>query len=74
MPDDVDMAQSNAERYIASAIRDVTKSLVCDPVGPEPLFCEECDEEIPHQRRLAVPWSKKCVDCAQRQERRARGR
>jgi phage/conjugal plasmid C-4 type zinc finger TraR family protein len=74
MADDVDMAQSNEERYIASAIRGVTKALVCDPIAQETLDCEDCGNEIPQQRRLAVPWTKRCVDCAQTQERHTRRR
>jgi RNA polymerase-binding transcription factor DksA len=74
MADDVDMAQNNAERYIASAIRCVTKTMVCDPADRETLSCEGCGDEIPHQRRLAAPWSKRCIDCAEAQERRVRGR
>lgn len=74
MADDVDMAQNNAERYIASAIRGVTKTLICDPATQETIYCEDCGDEIPYQRRLAVPWSKQCFDCAQAKERRAKGR
>lgn len=27
-------------------------------------WCEECDEVIPHGRRLAVPGVKLCIQCA----------
>lgn len=25
--------------------------------------CEDCGEEIPLQRRIAVPWAIRCLDC-----------
>jgi len=32
--------------------------------------CEDCDEQIPLQRRLAAPWATRCVDCQQIAEMR----
>jgi phage/conjugal plasmid C-4 type zinc finger TraR family protein len=73
MADDVDVAQGNAERYIASAIHGVTKALSRIPEGAA-ADCEECGDEIPKARRDAVPWSRLCIGCAETREREAKGR
>ena len=73
MADDVDVAQSNAERYIASAIHGVKRAIAPLPVDAV-VECEDCGDDIPKERRQAVPWTKTCVDCAGRREREARGR
>lgn len=33
-------------------------------------LCEDCEEEIPERRLLAVPWTTRCVPCQESQERR----
>lgn len=73
MADDVDVAQSNAERYIQSAIHGVTKALVHLPPDAA-VECVECGDEIPKARRDAVPWSRLCIDCAELRERESKGR
>ena len=30
-------------------------------------MCSECEEEIPHARLKAVPWTRVCVHCKERQ-------
>ncbi len=73
MADEVDVAQGNAERYIASAIHDVQRSIA--PLPPEVAAdCEDCGDEIPKARREAVPWTRTCIECAETREREARGR
>jgi len=38
-------------------------------------ICEECEEEIPEARRLAMPGCSLCVECqSEREELRRRGR
>jgi phage/conjugal plasmid C-4 type zinc finger TraR family protein len=33
------------------------------PAGEGSLYCEECGEEIPERRRLALPGARTCVPC-----------
>jgi phage/conjugal plasmid C-4 type zinc finger TraR family protein len=33
------------------------------PAGEGSLHCEECGEEIPERRRLALPGARTCVSC-----------
>lgn len=69
MADDVDMAQGHAERYLESAIRGISRSLVCDPAIPSASECEECGSEIPEARLNVLPATRLCVDCASSIER-----
>jgi len=38
------------------------------------LFCTDCGDEIPHERRIAVPSARRCIDCETHRERLARKR
>lgn len=33
------------------------------PTGPGEIFCQQCGEEIPEPRRLAMPGARLCVLC-----------
>jgi phage/conjugal plasmid C-4 type zinc finger TraR family protein len=33
------------------------------PAAASKLFCVECEERIPNERRVAVPGCLRCVDC-----------
>jgi phage/conjugal plasmid C-4 type zinc finger TraR family protein len=37
--------------------------------GPSALFCIDCGEEIPKQRREAVPGCERCRECQEEAER-----
>lgn len=39
------------------------------PAGASAEYCENCAEEIPEARRLAIPGVVLCVDCKSRLER-----
>ncbi|MDL2259745.1 DksA/TraR family C4-type zinc finger protein [Deltaproteobacteria bacterium OttesenSCG-928-K17] len=39
------------------------------PQGESLQYCEECDEEIPEARRLALPGVRLCIDCQKEREK-----
>lgn len=65
--DDADRAQGHIEaeleRRIAAARGVVKQSTVSNE------FCDECGDEIPRARRLAVPGCTHCAPCASDLER-----
>lgn len=69
MADDVDMAQVHTERYLESAIRGISRTLVGDPRIPVAVECEECGSEIPDARLKVLPATRHCFECASRMER-----
>ena len=53
---------------VANQITDSVNDEICRarqqlPSGESLLRCEECDEEIPQARRLALPGVRLCVEC-----------
>ena len=60
MADDIDMAQEAYERSMNYAL---AKQLSHQAGGDSLTHCENCEEEIPEARRLAVPGCKRCVKC-----------
>jgi len=60
MPDDIDRAQAVNEQFQAGALAEHMRGR---PSGPAVIHCEDCGEEIPEKRRLAVPGCRKCITC-----------
>lgn len=58
--DDADRAQPDRENYLAGCVARAISRL---PAGPGLAICEDCDEEIPEERRRAVPGCRRCLEC-----------
>ncbi len=56
--DDADIAQRNQELHIRVAIANVFR-----PPGESAIYCAECEEAIPDDRRTAIPGCRLCIDC-----------
>lgn len=59
MSDEIDRAQAYDQFFRELALAERKPQLA----GPSALVCEDCDEEIPEARRLAMPGCRRCVDC-----------
>jgi len=59
--------QDQISATVEDAARRARESL---PQGESFLRCEECDEEIPQARRLALPGVRLCIECQKERERR----
>ena len=55
-----DMAQLLSTTANADAVARIRAQL---PTGPSLSHCDECGEEIPKARKLAVKGCKMCIDC-----------
>lgn len=61
MSDVVDVAQDIEAQDLAVLLANRPRN----PTGVSAINCEECDAEIPEERRLALPGIQTCVCCAQ---------
>lgn len=61
MPDEIDQAQACNEDFQAFALELNQRSR--EPGTYTGIYCVECDEEIPEQRRKAMPGCRRCIDC-----------
>ncbi|MBI9109906.1 TraR/DksA C4-type zinc finger protein [Maridesulfovibrio ferrireducens] len=57
--DIVDAAQGVEKLFIEAAL---ANRLSC-PNRPSNKYCEECGEEIPEARRVAIPGVRYCIKC-----------
>lgn len=64
-----DMAQLLSVTQNDDAVARVRAAL---PTGPSLSHCEDCGEEIPEARRLAVKGCKMCIECQLVNERKNR--
>ena len=58
--------QDQIDGSITDAVRLARSRL---PSGPGEIHCQECGEEIPRERQLAVPHTRRCIGCATAVER-----
>jgi len=65
-----EMAQLHAIHNNMNAVAAVRRLLAKQAAEISAQECEECGDEIPETRRLAVPGCKLCIFCKERQERR----
>lgn len=72
MPDIIDLAQDRTHEIL----QDIVSNVQAEISGPGVFdgFCEDCDELIPQQRLLAVPWARRCVACQEIYESERRRR
>jgi len=64
-----EMGQLHAIHNNMNAVAAVRRQLEKQATEPSAEECEECGDEIPEARRLAVPGCKLCVFCKEKQER-----
>ena len=69
--DQFDRAQELDARYRQQAMTIWQQGLDAQQ-SPSNRYCEECEEEIPEERRLAVPGCRRCRNCQQLWEQRNR--
>lgn len=68
MADDADIASELEEMQRQASLAGMKQTILL----PSATWCTDCDEVIPHKRRKLLPGVQRCVDCATRQEKRAR--
>jgi phage/conjugal plasmid C-4 type zinc finger TraR family protein len=66
MADEIDQAQEMDERFRESALREQLHSR--EPSVSTSADCVDCGEEIPVERRAAVPGCLRCVGCQEEHE------
>lgn len=59
--------QDQIEDTVADAVSSARARL---PLGEGLEYCEDCGEEIPERRRLALPGSRTCVGCQSERDAR----
>ncbi len=69
MVDLVDMANEVAQLRLNHALE--RQRRVSSVSAVSAVFCEDCDEQIPEARRMAVPGVQTCIECQGLKERRA---
>lgn len=67
MADSMDLVQQRVQEELARNLANATHR----PAGASKFFCLSCGEEIPEQRRRALPGVSLCVTCQDINERRA---
>lgn len=60
MSDSMDIVQGINEQFQTAALAEHQRNR---PTGPAATHCEDCGEEIPIKRRLAMPGCRRCIDC-----------
>jgi phage/conjugal plasmid C-4 type zinc finger TraR family protein len=68
--EEAEMGQLHAIHNNMNAISAVRRQLEKQAAEPSLEECEECGDEIPVARRLAVPGCRLCVFCKERAERK----
>jgi phage/conjugal plasmid C-4 type zinc finger TraR family protein len=68
--EEAEMGQLHAIHNNMNAIANVRRELARQAAEPSAEECEECGDEIPEARRLAMPGCKLCVFCKEIFERR----
>lgn len=68
--EEAEMGQLHAIHNNMNAIANVRRQLAKQASEPSATECEECGDDIPEARRLAIPGCKLCVFCQERSERR----
>lgn len=68
--EEAEMAQLHSIHLHMNAVAEVQKKLAKQRSQPSLEECEECGEEIPEARRLAIPGVRLCIYCKEKSERR----
>jgi len=67
--EEAEMGQLHAIHNNMNAVAAVRRELEKQAQQPSAEECEECGDEIPLARRMAIPGVQLCVFCKERQER-----
>lgn len=67
--EEAELAQINNLQRNQEAINGLRSMLAKQRERPSAEFCEECGEDIPEQRRIAVPGVQLCIHCQTKLER-----
>lgn len=67
--EEAEMGQLHAIHNNMNAVAAVRRELEKQAQHPSAEECEECGDEIPLARRLAIPGVQLCVFCKEKQER-----
>ena len=68
--EEAEMAQLHSIHLHMNAISDVQRKLAQQRSKPSLTHCDECGDEIPQQRREAIPGVELCVFCQEHHETR----
>lgn len=68
--EEAEMAQLHSIHVNMNAIAKVREAVAKQAEQESAEFCEECGEEIPEERRKAIPGVQLCVFCKERSERK----
>lgn len=68
--EEAEMAQLHSIHIHMNAIAKVREAVAKQAEQESAEFCEECGEEIPEERRKAIPGVQLCVFCKERSERK----
>lgn len=67
--EEAEMGQLHAIHNNLNAIANVRRKLEEQATKPSAEDCDECGDEIPNARRMAVPGVRFCVFCQEKHER-----
>lgn len=67
--EEAEMAQLHSIHLNMNAVAEVQKKLDAQRRLPSLESCEECGEDIPEARRIAVPGVRLCIFCKEKSER-----
>lgn len=70
MGDIVDRAQAREAEILADSLARMAREL---PRGESLASCEDCGDDIPQDRREAIPGCRRCVFCQDAREQRKKG-
>ena len=68
--EEAEMGQLHAIHNNMNAIANVRRQMQEQSLKPSAKECQECGDEIPEARQVAVPGCRLCIFCKQQQERR----
>lgn len=68
--EEAEMAQLHSIHLHMNAVAKVRDAMAKQAERESAEFCEECGDEIPEERRKAIPGVQLCVFCKERMERR----
>lgn len=68
--EEAEMAQLHSIHIHMNAIAKVRDAIAKQAERESAEFCEECGDEIPEERRKAIPGVQLCVFCKERAERK----
>ena len=68
--EEAEMAQLHSIHIHMNAVANVRDAMAKQAERESAEFCEECGDDIPEERRKAIPGVQLCVFCKERMERK----